>query len=254
MPIAYSTIRTLLASSLDAEGSDRYLDQQDYIPAINYAIDYVTLVFNSIFSEKKLSEEVLKELTYVKIWNPSIYSRVAFDSTIVGMDLWTILAVYPNPTFEIQGSVPSKTSESAYIPTASYLSSKYSAKRLTLEEWNEKDRNIFSAGSSDILCAELKQYGWVNFANYTGYYTLANNKFEIEIAPALTGDEVVAIAFLKKPTKITAITDNVEFPDVLTNLIYSTALNYITLKQNNAKVSLYETSALDKKNIISLLT
>ena len=95
MPIPYLTITSQLASALDAENSQRYTDNEDFIPAINYAIDYVTIAFNSIFSQKKLSEEVLKELTYVKVWQASLLSRVAFDSVKVGMDLWSILAIYP---------------------------------------------------------------------------------------------------------------------------------------------------------------
>jgi len=254
MPIPYAQIRTLLAASLDAEGSQRYTDNEDYIPAINYAIDYVTLAFNSIFSQKKLSEEVLKELTYVKVWMPSLYNRIAFDSIKVGMDLWTIIAVYPKcRTVKPHYITPVLSTQESQFLHESYYSGDYSAKRLTLEEWTDRNRNIFSAGSPLISCPDVIQYAWVNFADYTGGYSLANNPFEIEVSPSVV-NERVAIAFLKKPIKVIAVTDNIEFPDVLQNLIFTTALKYITFKQNNSKISLYETSSVDQKNIISLLT
>jgi hypothetical protein len=253
MPIAYSTIEKLLISSLDAEGSQRYLPDTDFIPAINYAIDYVTLAFNSIFAEKKLSEEVLKELTFVKVWMASTHSRIAFDSTLVGMDLWSILAVYPKckTTHPFIYTPPTVSQESNYLPLESYTDGDYSAKRLTLEEWTERNHNVFSAGYNSN-CPDLVQYGWVNFANYTGGYTLVNNKLEIEVAPNVSGERV-AIAFLKKPNKIALITDSIEFPDTLLTVIVNCCLRFISVKQGG-KVSLFEVSELEKKNLISLLS
>ena len=255
MAILYSDIERLLKSALDSEDSERYTPNEDFIPAINYAIDYVTLAFNSIFSQKKLSEEVLKELTYVKVWMPSIYNRIAFDPTIVGMDLWTIVAVYPEAKTQAQKYiVPTQGQESYYLPAESFIDSDYVAKRITLEEWTERNRNVFSAGSPLVNCPELIQYAWVNFANYTGGYILQNNKFEIGISPTVINKRV-AIAFLKAPTKITTITPttSIEFPAVLTTLIYNTALQYISVKQNN-KTSVAQLSTMAVSEIIKLLS
>jgi len=66
--IAYSVIRGQMASALDSENSDRYLDVEDYIPAVNYAIQMTCLAFNEIFAQKKYSESILKELTYVRVF------------------------------------------------------------------------------------------------------------------------------------------------------------------------------------------
>ena len=256
MPILYSDIRKLIASALDAEDSQRYDDDSDYIPAVNYAIDYVTLAFNSIFSQKKLSEEVLKELTYVKVWQASLNSRIAFDPTIVGMDLWTIAAVYPKcrtlSTFHYIPPTPSN--ESNFLTYESFIDSDYVAKRLTLEEWTERNRNVFSAGSPLVNCPELIEYAWINFANYTGGYALANSPFEIGISPSVVGENV-AIAFLKKPTKIATITPttSIEFPDVLTNLIFQTALSFIAIKQNQ-RTSVAQLSTMAVDTIIKLLS
>ncbi len=253
MAIPYSVPRNLIMSALDAEDSERYTDNADIIPAMNYAQEYVVLAFNNIFAQKKLSEEVLKELTYVKIWRPSIYNRIAFDPTIVGMNLWTIIAVYPKCTAKYI-VLPVSTTESVYISDASYISSDYTAKRLTLEEWNERKRNVFVAGSDYQTCPDLIQYAWVNFANYTGGYILANNPFEIEISPSVV-NELVAIAFLKKPPVITTIAAVLPFPDTLTTLIVSKALDFISFKQSGGtQHPLFDVSALETKNIIGLLT
>jgi hypothetical protein len=254
MPILYSQITSLIGSALDAEDSQRYTDNEDYIPAINYAIDYVTLAFNSIFSQKKLSEEVLQELSYVKVWQASLLSRIAFDPAIVRMNLWTINAVYPK--CQIIGKLPflPATNESVYLPGTSFVDGKYVAKRLTLEEWTEKNSNVFSAGNANILAPDLIEYGYINFANYTGGYTLVHDPFEIGISPNVAGD-AVAIAFLKMPTKIVTVTPTttIEFPDVLTNLIFQTALSFIAIKQNQ-KTSVAQLSTMAVQEIIKLLS
>lgn len=257
MPILYSTIEALIASNLDAESSERYTADMDYIPAINYAIDYVTLAFNSIFSKKKLSEEVLKELTYVKVWQASLNSRIAFDPTIVGMDLWTITAIYPkcNTLSTTHYTPPTPSNESNFLQYESFIDGDYVAKRLTLEEWTERNRNVFSAGSPLVNCPELIEYGYINFANYTGGYILSNNPFEIGISPDVAGQEV-AIAFLKMPTKLTTTitpTTSIEFPDVLLALITQVALRFISVKQNN-KNSLLQVTSADVADIIKLLS
>jgi hypothetical protein len=254
MPILYSTIKSLIESALDAEDSERYTDNEDIIPSINYAIDYVTLAFNSIFSQKKLSEEVLQELSYVKVWQASLLSRIAFDPTIVGMNLWTINAVYPK--CQIIGKIPvlPATNESVYLPGTSFVDGKYVAKRLTLEEWTEKNSNVFSAGNANILAPDLIEYGYINFANYTGGYTLVHDPFEIGISPNVAGD-AVAIAFLKMPTKIVTVTPttSVEFPDVMLPLLTQCSLRFISVKQNN-KNSLLQVTSADVENLIKLLS
>ena len=51
--IAVQTVVDRMKSVLDAEGSDRYLFDQDFKPAINSAIDWLVAVFNAAFSDKK---------------------------------------------------------------------------------------------------------------------------------------------------------------------------------------------------------
>ena len=49
--ILASDIIADLKAALDAEGSDYYTEAQDYIPAINRAMDYIVTVFNKAFAE-----------------------------------------------------------------------------------------------------------------------------------------------------------------------------------------------------------
>ena len=252
--ILYSDLRKLMATALDAENSDRYKDFEDYIPAVNYAIKMAVTAFNTLFAEKKISENVLKELTYVKVFQASLHSRVAFDSTIVKFDLWDVLMVWVKPTVKqkVVSPLPAATDESVYLPNESFLDSDFPCDRITLQEWSEGNHNNFKPGSSFIICDELIQYGWLNFANYTGGYSLTNSPFEIGIKPFIPGERV-AIALLKNPTEVVNITDSVEFPKPIELWLVNQALKFISYKQNN-KTSVYEVTAVELQSLTKMMS
>lgn len=253
MPIPSQTIVDRCLAALDAEGSDRYLWARDFQPAISYANEWMISLFNAVFAAKKLSEEVLTENTRVRIWQASLYSRVAFDATIVGENYWTILGVFPKivsiPTSPILAAA---ADESVYRSDISFRSSSKSAKRITIEQWNERGRNMFMPGSGLITYDELVDYAYLNFADYTGGYSLVNSNFEIEISPAIPG-ELVAIAYLKLPDAPVNIVDDLEFPANLTDMIVNETLNFIAVKQGDAE-SLYNLSSNNINQLINLMT
>ena len=95
--IAVSEIVSRINAALDAEGSGRYTFSRDFQPAINYAIEFYVSVFNSAFGDNKLSEENLRELVRTRIWQTSEDSRVFFNTDDTVEEVWSILAVMPNP-------------------------------------------------------------------------------------------------------------------------------------------------------------
>ena len=250
--ILVSDIVSKITSAIDSEDSDRYLFQQDFLPAINYAIEYSVSVFNSIFAKDKLSEEVLKEIMRVRCFQATHYSRVAMDETIIGDKLWSIVSVMPKCTYVGTGVSGSIVTETIYLPNVSFLSSNYYAKRLTREQWGEKNKNPFMAGNPYTICSDLIEYAWTNFADYTGGYTLTNSQFEIEISPAVA-NQVVAISYLKKPTTIAAITDTLDFPEIMNNFIVSSALKFLSFKQNDNS-TLYSVSDRDEQTLTKLFS
>lgn len=238
---------------LDSEGSDRYTWDQDFRYAIAMTNEYLVSVFNAAFAQNKLSEESLKELVYVKVWQTSLYSRFAFDSTDVGHSIWSILAIHPKiTTYPASPSIPAATAESVYRDDVSFLTSAIpSCKRLTAEEWTNKGRNPFVAGSSLITCSDLQDYAYLNYADYTGGYTLTNNQFEIEIAPPIPG-ELIAMRYLKLPAAPTVIGGNIEFPSELTNLAVDLTMKFIGIKQG--ELSTYEVTTKEVNDLISLMS
>ena len=98
MPIpAQQVIDRVRQVGLDAEGADYYDDVIDIIPAINASLEWLTAVISSAFGQKKMGEEVFQDLVQARVFQTSDFSRIFFNNTDLGHEVWTILGVYINP-------------------------------------------------------------------------------------------------------------------------------------------------------------
>lgn len=255
MPILVTAIEKRMNQALDSENSERYLFEQDFKPAINSAKDIIVTLLNEAFAKNKISPESLRELSKIKIWQASQYSRVSFSAADVGHSLWTILAVYPNPVCNRAPTSTATTdkSKSIFRKDISFVSSTQSAKRLNFEEWNENIQNAFMPGNNVLASAGgLQEYAYLDFADYSSTsYTGNNGLYEITIRPAIPGG-LVALAYLKYPSDIANESDSVEFPESLTQLITDIALNQIAIKQGD-NTNLYGTAKDWINNLTGLL-
>jgi hypothetical protein len=247
--IPVQTIVDRVTSILDAEGSDRYLFDQDFKPAINLSKDWVVAVFNKAFADKKLSEENLKELVKTKVWTTSTFSRINIDPSVI--NVWSILGIIPKPTVYPAASIPTvgvNPDTSTLETGVSYISSEFSARRLTIEEWNENKNNVFEAGNN-VLTTSFTEYAYLNQGDYssTNYTTVG----EIEIRPAIPS-EFLAVTYLRYPIDISVIGDSMEFPQTLTDLIVNKVLNYISFKQGD-QTNLFSVSGAEVATLVKLM-
>ena len=243
-----------MASALDAEGSDRYLFDEDYKPSIDYAIEWMTTALNDAFSSKKVSAEYLVDLLKVRVFQTSDFSRLQFDPAQMGGDVvWSVLAIHPEakcyPTNSIITTLPH---ESIVRNDIVFLSSDYSAKRLTFEQWQQNKQNVFLAGN-ETLKVSFKEYAYLDYAKYeTTSQQYPVNIPEIEIRPSAK-KQLVGVRYLKKPDLPTSISDSVEFPESMTNMIVEKALNWISYKQGD-NTTLYLVTERDLQKLISTLS
>jgi hypothetical protein len=77
--IQVQELRNQLAFALDAEGSDHYRDDLDYIPAINASVKWLTNVINSALGTDKFGEEFFRDLTYSGVFKTDNSSRVSLN-------------------------------------------------------------------------------------------------------------------------------------------------------------------------------
>lgn len=250
--ISVQLISDRVLSALDAEGSDRYTFDQDIKIAINSSIEWVVAVFNKAFADKKLSEENLRELIQVVIYQTNAFSRIGFNSIDLGFSVWSIIKI--NPEAEVYPANATITPvanayDSLFRSDLSYIKSKYSAKRLTMEQWEDKTDNIFEAGN-ERMTNLFKTYSYVNFASYSSssYNTTVS---EVEIGPAVP-NQFVGVSLLKYPSQVALITDTIQFPQVLTNLIVEKTLNFISTKQGD-QTNLYGITAKEVQTLVQLM-
>lgn len=251
--IPVQSIVDLMKFELDSEGSDRYLFDQDFKPAINSAIDWLVFVFNRSFESNRFSGEHLTDLIRTRVWVANNFSRIKFDENVVGDRLWSYLGIHPEPVVFPANSIPPALPNdytSLFAPTIAFVESEHTAKLISLEKWNENQNNIFEAGNKILTQNGLKSYGYRNITNYasTTNYLETN---EIEIRPYVPG-QFVAITYLKAPTKVNLITDSVEFPDAVSTLMVRKALNFIATKQGD-QTTLFSITENDVNSLLKLI-
>lgn len=243
-----------IVSALDAEGSDRYSFDRDYRPAINYAIEFYIAVMNRVLGDDKLSEENLRELVKTKVWQTSQFSRIHFDPSDLNEEIWTIIRIAPEPVLSpATDPIINPTPEnSIFIPDVTFVSSQYAARRLTMEEWNEKELNVFMPGNLTLADSSFKTYGYRNFATVRPGNIASEIIEEVEISPYLDS-QLVAVTYLVYPELITADTDEILFPKTMLNLLVQKALNFISLKQGDG-TNLYAVSQREVAQLVASMS
>ena len=241
----------LMKFELDAEGSDRYLFDQDFKPAINSAMNWLVSVFNKAFEENKLTGENLRDLIKTRMWVANNFSRIKFDEAVVNEELWSYLAIMPEPVVYPTQTPPTLPNDytSIFMPDVAYISSAFSAAKLTIEKWNENDKNVFEAGNNSLQNG-LKTYAYLTDVDYSTDTTYLQDK-EITIRPDVSG-EFVAITYLKVPGQISLISDSVEFPSTLTTLLVQKSLNFISIKQGD-NTTLFSITENDVNRLVQIL-
>ncbi len=246
-------LRNQIRFALDAENSDHYRDDLDIIPAINASIKWLTSVVNTAYGQDKIGEEFFRELSSSGVFRTSDTSRVSL--AVFPSEAWSILAVYPKPTTKSITGVPvpitPDNGRSYYLPNKLHVSSQLSCKRLNLEQWSVNYDNPFEAGyQGDQICDTLKLYAYLTPINYQGYSTSYLTQ-ELEIRPSSPNEEVT-IFWAKKPTQIVALTDEINFPHSVFQLLFDKALNYIAYKQGD-QTNIYGVTSQDIQQLLTVL-
>ena len=254
--IQVSEVISRVAADLDAEGSDRYLFEQDYKPAINKAINWSTSVLSHVFSQSRHIADRLTDLKKTGIYELSSLSRFVLNNpTLSPEKVWTVLAVIVKPNIHPAQKTPkgfSNPAMSVYRTDVSYAGGGIPCSRATEEEYTELDDNVFMRGNALITSDSLKSYVWLEPHNYnSSEYESPNSLPEIEIKPSVS-NEFVAVRYLKEPEEVSEEGDSIEFPLSMIDIISTKTLNFISRKQGN-QTNLFTVTQSDVQEMISIL-
>lgn len=234
MSILASELFTSVRAILDDDNSGRYSEADDLTPFVNMAVNYLIIIFNAAFEQKKIYPESLRELLRTSIVNVTgTGSTKRADVTSLMATLWTICGVDPDP--EVSGS-----------PEVLAETRNRWATRMTLEAWNDASSDPFSASSIQTVPVDFIRPGYLGPARYS-----SDTVYHILIRPAsVFGTSKVAIWYLKNPTLVTGGASSVEFPRSLFNFLVEKTLNY--LSRQHSPDSKY--NQVTEKEITQLVT
>jgi hypothetical protein len=248
-----SRIRT----RIDAVDSGYYDDVDDIIPAIQSSIEWLVSLINANMSDKKISEESLRELRVACVFQTSVNSRINIDSTF-----WSIEAVYPlpltGPTDPPTILINPHPEQSLKRSDLLHKKGSYSAKRMTLEEWAENEQNPFAAGNTVKDCCVLThgsscniKFGYLNPLEYRWDDNFSNTK-DLEVRPYIPS-KLCTLFYIENPAKITSTSDEIRFPLSIFEIIVDKALQFLSYRQGDG-TTIWQVSGSDVNQLIQMLS
>lgn len=266
--ILVSDLNDRILSTLTAKGN-YYQFNANIKPAINSALEWCISIISPLIGTDKFPEEFFREIQVSRVWQTSGLSRVNFNPTDTGDSIWTITGVWCRPNVYVSDASASQSSfgvdyydevspsfgqqtqnapivtqawngsgnsvmttfESTFRPELSHRGGLYQAKRMSLEQWSDKDINKFSAGYPCPI-PELIQFGYLNYQNYSakiGDYQLTYPS-EIEVAPDIP-NELVTVFYIQVPVPVSQLSDTIALPSAMMNIMVQKSLQYISQNQ-----------------------
>jgi hypothetical protein len=86
--------------------------------------------------------------------------------------------------------------------------------------------------------------------NYEGLNSGVNSA-ELEVRPSIINGKIT-VFWAKKPSTITNLSQNVEFPNSVFQLLFDKALNYIAYKQGD-QTNIYGVTSQDIQQLLSVM-
>jgi len=251
--ITGTDIWNVMKARLDAEGSDRYLPDQDIIPAINSSISRAMTAIGWALANRKGSEEALSELTRMRICQTNTEGGIDLNDASFGEGIWNVMGIYARP--EVNGTpniLPLPAGSSRCRTELGWSGSGDPVERVTVEEVPKIRLNIFRNGN-EVLASNPNRVTFSYYipgnASSTAY---ASGTRELRVLPkSVTSASLIGIAYLKDPGTVTVLTDQVSFPVSMTNTLASWALQYIAIKQGDG-TSLMPVAAKDGAELFNL--
>lgn len=245
-----------MAAQLDAEGSDHYTFEEDYLPSLLQSQEYILSLVQSNYGTRRFSERALSLLLFTKVYQTNAYGRIHIDDDQLTIrqygPLWDVVAMYAEP--EIIGSTaifPASAQASFLRDDVAFAGSEHPCKRMTIEQVAELKRNTFSPGNPAFAGSSLRQYYFCNLGFMRSSIAYPTQGWEYEIGPRqLTSKKFIAVSWLKQPFRPVSITDTMDFPPSMMNLIVAKALSFISVKQGNGTTQF----GVSDKEVLELMT
>jgi hypothetical protein len=234
--IPAQTIYNEVQSLLDAEGTSAFDVNLDYIPAMNRGQKYLVSIINSVLGGKKFADEYYRDLVKCQIFQTSQWSRLQLKGQN-NEEVWDVLNIVVNPVLNspfVPIVVPNGLS--APLPNYFYVSGGTGCERVTVSEMPDNAQNPFSGGYSAEPTGQNLRYAYVQYTDYfNGLFPVPH---ELGILPAYNVLPV-AVFFAMMPPDVTALSDNIAFPIIFTDIMTKATWREILLKTGQGGLVTY---------------
>lgn len=240
--ILASSIFTQVLNLLDDDGSGRYSETTDLVPALNSAVDFVVTLFTAAFEQKRLHMESLSDLVKTIVVSISIgTTAVSIDldshAEVDRDDIWTIMGVDPQPS--VDAGSPIKMTDSA----------KKWATKLTLAEWNDSQDDPFAPGTTQSIPIGFQRISYVGPGQF---FDDAKEYLLLRPVTYFAAGDKVGLWILVNPTKATTGSSEIQFPRSLENLLVQKTLQYISM-QHGAQSALGVATEKEISQLVNLM-
>ncbi len=227
MSFAASELKQAMAAPLGTFGTQRYLDVPHYIPAIQAGMRRFKALVGSVFAENKGGEELFSEITETKVFQTSQYGNIKFTSADLGHSIWSIVAIYPEPTTRPAANIIPSPPEVSLVRTdlSMLRTGRIPCERMTAEEAAIAQGNRFASGNEILAPGPRRSYG---------YYMRGGSGQDMEVVmtpESISGTKLMAVTYLRAVDPIQSMSDIIPYPYLAFELLKSLALNEISVRQ-----------------------
>lgn len=224
-------------ANVDAQGSQRYLFEQDKIPNYNSAISRALAACNWALANRKGSEEALIELKEDRVFQSNFFGGIALNNAVpaLGHTVWSILAIYAEPiTVPVVTTIlgtPAQTVLVGAVPTGSA----FPVRRMTAEQIAVARTNMYMDGNEVLAAGPMRTYAYYSMGTRSDNQNIIQStQGELFITPAsLASRKQFWVSYLRTPQTITSVNDVIDLPQSMKRTLASWAVQYMTTKQGD---------------------
>lgn len=257
--ITYAQLYAPVKAAIDAEGSDRYLPDQDIIPAFNYAIRRAGTAYGWAMAERKAPEEALREITHQAILQTNSQGGIWLDDPDLGYQVWNVLAITAEAgTTSAATTQPLPADKSKVRTDLSWDGTGKPTERVTLEEVTNRLTNMFLAGNEVIAAnAKLRRHAYYiigDASTTSGTNPWNPGGSELRVIPkSINKSSFINLSYLQAPGEFVTVNDSVKFPQSMINVLADWAMEFLEWKVGD-RTTLHSVAQQDAGMLFQMTT
>lgn len=231
--ILASDLKAAMVPLIEAEGTQRFLDQQDFIPAINSSLRSANALVGAVFAENKGGEEMFRDITITRVFQANAFGGITMTQAELGHEVWSIAAIYAEPTFSpaVPAVVALDQDKSQWRQDVVMRTpGKYHVRRITLEQASQTEVNPYMQGNEVLAATPNRSFAYYWIGRRTGGGFDPGDAELVVVPVSVTGGKLIGVSYLKGVDPITSLTEEIPYPSSLFQILRDLAINSLAIK------------------------